>query len=460
MKMTILLLSLLLISASSALAGVYSETRHGDPNLGVERVQGEPRGSCGQCHVEDSDSLPLEHSLWRANDNELCYSCHREETLSGLFPGQGVSQTSTHELDPRFVWPGPVPSMRQGLNEAGKCLNCHDPHGGKDRNGLIPSLLLAREERLCLSCHDGDPSLNNIAADLRKPFSHKVGQYRGRHSSVEDGNPEAYSYMGGNRHVECSDCHNPHALAGDMMAQRAPEASNRNRRVGRVRVNNGGPGSTPVFEYLLPSDTGNLTREYEICFKCHSSWTSQPPGQPDMARLFNPNNASYHPVEDQGKSLNIDPNAFVNGYNAFSTLFCSDCHGSEDGENRGPHGSQYADLLRRPYEANSFPRTTTRDELCFLCHSYEAYADQLGAAFQHQASRFNPPATAEGHAYHVGEKNIPCSACHNSHGSPQNGALIVTDRRPGLVQFSMQGNGGSCTATCHGSKSYNLNYPR
>jgi predicted CXXCH cytochrome family protein len=456
----ILLLILLMAVSTTVFAGVYSQTKHGSPTIGVERIAGTPRGSCGQCHVEGSGKIKQEHGLWRENDNELCYTCHREENLTGIFPGQRVSQASTHEIDPRFIWPGPVPPVRQGLDEAGKCLSCHDPHGEKDRDGLIPSLLLAREENLCLACHDGDPSTRNTASDMRKPFSHAVRQSFGRHSADENGDPDRYSYVGNNRHVECSDCHNAHALYGDSAPPIAPDASNRNGWVGRVAVNNGGAGTIPTYEYLLAADTGSQVREYEICFKCHSSWTRQPPGQPDMARLFNPNNASYHPVEQQGRNLNIDPNAFVGGVSAFSTIYCSDCHGSEDSELRGPHGSQYANILRRPYEANSASRFVARDELCFLCHNFETYADSMGTSFSLQASRFNPPASPQGHAFHVGEMNTPCNACHNSHGSPQYGALIDTDRRPGLIQFNMNVNGGNCTATCHGSRNYSVNYPR
>lgn len=455
-----LLLALFLAVSTTALAGVFSQTKHGSPTIGVERIPGTPRGSCGQCHSQGSGRSNLEHGLWRENDNELCFTCHREGKLTGSFPGQRLSQISTHEIDPRFIWPGPVPPARQGLDEAGKCLSCHNPHGEQDRDGLIPSLLLAREEKLCLACHDGDPSARNIASDVRKPFSHRVRQSVGRHSTDEDGNPERYSYVGGARHVECSDCHNAHALYGDSAPLIAPNASNRNVWVGRVGVNNGGPGTVPSYEYLLAADTGSQVREYEICFKCHSSWTRQPPGQPDMARLFNPNNASYHPVEQQGRNLNIDSNAFVNGVSAFSTIYCSDCHGSEDPQLRGPHGSQYANILRRPYEANSASRFVARDELCFLCHNFDTYADSMGPAFSRQASRFNPPASPKGHAFHVGEKNTPCNACHNSHGSPQYGALITIDRRPGLIQFNMDMNGGNCTSTCHSPRNYSVNYPR
>ena len=455
-----LVLVMMGFGGSWAEAGRFGETRHGNPASGVQRIPDSPRGSCGQCHVEGSGGSKFVKSLWRENDNELCYACHRQENFSGVYPGERIYQSSTHSIDPRALWPGPFPRARMAVADAGKCLNCHDPHGEKDRYGLIPSLLVAREENLCLSCHDGDPSSRDIAREIRKPYAHAVRQNFGRHRADEGADPALYSYVGNNRHVECSDCHNGHALFGDPMPPLAPQASNRNAWVSRLRVINGGPGTVPQYDYLPAVDTSTPVLEYEICFKCHSSWTQQPPGQPDLARLFNPNNASHHPVERQGNNPGIDPNAFVNGLNAFSTIFCSDCHGSEDAELRGPHGSQFPNILRRPYEANSGSRIVGRDELCFACHNFETYADPGAFALSQQASRFNPPASPGGHTFHVTQQNVPCFACHDSHGSPQFGALIVTGRTPGLLTFSMNVGGGSCMPTCHGSRPYSINYPR
>jgi hypothetical protein len=178
-----------------------------------------------------------------------------------------------------------------------------------------------------------------------------------------------------------------------------------------------------------------------------------------MATLFNTNNASYHPVEAQGKSLRIDPFSFVPGtVNAFSTIFCSDCHGSDDVSLRGPHGSPFPNILRRSYDTGSSSRLMTQDELCFLCHKFDSYANPAGRDLGF--SRFNPPSQPNGHAYHVGQKNVPCYSCHDSHGSPLYPALITTRRSPGLTGFSVTPGGGSCSSTCHGPQSYLTNYPR
>jgi predicted CXXCH cytochrome family protein len=450
----------LLCWSGPVLAGVYAETGHGNPAAGVLRDPSLPRGGCGQCHVEGDAPVRYAKELFRENDNELCFACHTNENITGVYPGRLVYETSNHRTDARTVWPGPIPPARREAGAGGKCLNCHGPHGKQDASGLVPSQLLAREEGVCLACHDGDPSARDIAREIRKPYSHPAVQTTGKHRTDEGGDPSRFSYVGGNRHAECADCHNAHASFGDPVPPAAPAASARNARTSRIRVVNGAAGTIPLYEYRPANDTSTPVLEYEICFKCHSSWTNQPPGEQDLALLFNTNNASYHPVEAQGKSPGIPAGAFAGGKNGFSVIHCGDCHGSDDSTLKGPHGSQFPNILRKAYESRSISRITTREELCFLCHNFDTYANPVVVPGQPDLSRFNPPAYANGHTSHVGQRNVPCYACHDSHGSPQFPALISTGRTPGILSFIASGTGGTCTPTCHGTQTYVLNYPR
>ncbi|OGR00389.1 MAG: hypothetical protein A2505_08695 [Deltaproteobacteria bacterium RIFOXYD12_FULL_55_16] len=443
------LLLILLGGLTLAGAGVYSETGHGNPLTGPQREQALARGSCRQCHVSGKARFPKE--LWRENDNDLCYACHAAENLSGGYPGRAAYEVSAHKTDARFIWPGPTPSARREPNAAGKCLNCHNPHGRQDRIGKISGLLSIREESLCLTCHNGSKATKDIAREIRKPYSHR-GMSRINSAGPDD--PARYSYSGGNRHADCSDCHNAHAVVGDAVPPIAPAASRRNALVGRIRVTNNGPGIVPRYEYVSARDNSTPLLEYQLCYKCHSSWTRQPPGQQDIALLLNPANASFHPVEAQGKNANINLLSFAGGLNSFSLVHCSDCHGSDETDIRGPHGSRFPKLLKSAYETQGLGRVSNRDDLCFRCHSFATYADTLSAPAQQAYSRFGK------HVWHVGQQRLSCYACHESHGSPQFGALIVIGRNPGLRNFSMTAAGGSCTSTCHGSKSYVVNYPR
>lgn len=451
------ILQLVMISILAFPCLSWGRGGHANPVTGPSRSADAPRGSCGQCHVNKGDKGGRhDKGLWRENDNELCYSCHREENAAGSYPGQRLYILSGHATDPRTLWPGPVPAGRRG--GAGLCLNCHTPHGRKDRSGEIPTLLVARDEALCLACHSGYPSGKDVGRDNRKPYGHASIKGSGRHEAGEGGDSDRYSYSSGKRHVSCSDCHNAHAACGDSLAPQPPQASNGNLRVGRVHVENAGPGEIPFYQYR-PAGDASAVLEYEICFKCHSSWTRQPPGQPDLARLFSTANASFHPVESRGKNPGISQAAFTGGVSAFSMVLCSDCHGSDDTSARGPHGSQFAGLLRKEYPARSISRPVGREELCFICHAFEPYAGPSAPAAVQQASRFNEPQSRGGHALHAG-RNVPCYACHDSHGSAKYPALIVTGRVPGITSFTSSANGGSCQTTCHGPRSYTVNYLR
>jgi predicted CXXCH cytochrome family protein len=417
---------------------------------------------CASCHTlhAGDEALAREHALTGPNDNTLCDGCHTTPWAGGSYGGTQLYDGSSHGSSPTMLWPGPYPPARTETGAARKCLNCHDPHGWEDKNGKIPFLAIAREEALCLTCHDGAHARSDIRTDVGKPFAHPSATTRGRHSGPGEAAPADFAISPINRrHAECEDCHNPHLARADDFASHAPEASKLLLGVSRVSVLNGAPGIRPGYVFLAASDTATAPfAEYQLCFKCHSSWTTQPSGQTDMAIAFNPANPSHHAVEARGADPGISPAAFATGWNAASVLRCGDCHGSDSGVSRGPHGSLYPTILARPYDASPQPRATTADELCFRCHQYAVYADPNGG--QLPASRFNPPGDAKGHAGHVGASQVPCYACHVTHGSATQRHLIALGRNPGMVSYTETPTGGTCASTCHDPKSYTLNYGR
>jgi predicted CXXCH cytochrome family protein len=449
------------LAAATAWAsgGAYRSTRHGDPDAGVLRLDGEPRGECGHCHDQHASRLgtatggPFPYLLFAANDNALCATCHDPAGRHDVYPGMAPWSASTHAISSIMVWPGPTPPGRPAA-DAGKCVNCHDVHGNRDADGILPSLTAVREEGLCLGCHDGDPA-PDVRGPFRRAFAHPIGT-SGRHDAAEGGDPSRFG--AGNRHVECADCHNPHRGLRDRVPPSPPAASNRMVGVSRVKVTNGPAAANPIYTYAGPAETG-FAAEYEVCFKCHSSWATQPVGQSDLAVLLNPNNPSFHPVEQVGRNRNIASDAFANGWSWDRLVYCSDCHGSDDPSVRGPHGSAYRHLLRRNYETTPLAAMAPTD-LCFDCHAWDTYANRTAATARLAASRFNPPGTPRGHAFHVGEAGYSCFACHLSHGSTQRSALVATGRAPGVAAYSQTPTGGSCTATCHGTETYSVNYAR
>jgi predicted CXXCH cytochrome family protein len=409
--------------------------------------------SCHRLHGSPSDDGTL---VRMADGNALCADCH---TLAD-------TATPAAHLDAASgaLWPGPqYGSDFPAVTDSGKrgfCTNCHQPHGWPDTANPgedFPALLVNAEENLCYACHDGSPAATNVLLQQTKSYRHPSGDFSGRHAAGEGG--DSTSYGTANRHAECGDCHDPHLASADASPPAAPLASQRLAGVGRVAVTNGAAGSTPSYQYLPPSDPAPA-REYELCFKCHSSWTTQPSLQTDLALKFNPNNQSFHPIEEQGKNLNIRPLSFVNGWTPTGTMYCTDCHTSDDPTVRGPHGSQYRYLLKGPFVASGGPRTTASTEACFDCHRFATYGTTQSSDTVLAYSRFNRPNFEEGHSFHVAEKRAPCWACHDSHGSANQPHLIVTGRNPGLNSYTETPSGGSCAPTCHSPRNYTLNYAR
>ena len=439
----------------------YESTRHGDATDGVYRVSNEPEGDCIHCHDEhasrDGSSTPggpYDYLLFRENDRNLCYTnngagpCHASAGANEIYQGSDIYDDSAHATE---------------TSDNGKCLNCHTPHGLEDGSGLIPSLASAREEDLCESCHYGSPA-SDVENDITKSYSHPAHDHSGRHDQSEDGDED--NFGASNRHAECVDCHNPHYAKADGLTPLAPDASDRIKGVSGVSVINGAAGTQPAYTYISPDE--DMDYEYQLCFKCHSSWTTQLGGQPDMAEQFNPNNSSYHPVEAQGNNANIDPDAFVNGWSPTDIMYCTDCHSSDNSPVNGPHGSQYNYILKKDYAASTSSRTMSSDELCFDCHNYDTYANNSTSQAVKGYSRWNTGGGGgggggSGHTRHVdrptGGKDT-CYNCHGSHASIDKPHLIVTGRSPGLVDYTELLDGGTCYPTCHESRTYSVNYSR
>ena len=464
--------------------GVYSLTKHGNTATGVLRVGSEPAGECSHCHIEhasingQSTGGPYSYALFASNNNNLCFAtggagpCHNGQGAYKIYQGQTAYTQAVHGINSNVKWPGPTPPARIESDAAGKCLNCHTPHGYKTAHPnssnpttqeLVPSQTIAWEEVLCETCHDSNgPAAGDIKSDITMPYNHpaNTASYAKRHSAGEGGDSSKYGYLPtNNRHAECEDCHNVHVLKTDLHFPPPPAASGRLAGVSGVRPGSASAGQPRTFTYIASDDSINRT-EYQICYKCHSSWTTQPPGQTDIALEFNPNNPSYHPVEDTGKNTNINVNAFVNLWAATKIMYCYDCHGSDNPVRRGPHGSSYRYILKSSYTAGTNMRTMSSTELCFNCHKYDTYANDNASSTIKGYSRFNPPQWSEGHTFHVQQRQYTCYNCHDSHSSTTKPHLIVTGRSPGLTNYTETSSGGTCYPTCHGSKTYIINYAR
>ncbi|SHI77000.1 doubled CXXCH domain-containing protein [Malonomonas rubra DSM 5091] len=367
---------------------------------------------CTSCHDPHDDP----HGMFLVMSNAgsaLCISCH-DKTGWAL---------GSHATDPAV--------------SVDACLSCHQSHGAPGAKHLLQSSV---EEANCLAnCHNSVGVGIDIQTDSNKFYSHPVNLATGVHDITE--NPLTMS-----KHVECSDCHNPHQVS----SQGAPLASppDVNGRLTGVK------GISSTGAVLTES-----TYEYEICFGCHAEnafYGNQLPTrliQEQNERLrFDSANPSFHPVTAVGKNLNVP--SLRPEYTEASQIYCTDCHGSDSSTRAGgigadgPHGSIYPHILIARYEQDIYPLTysVSNYDLCFRCHDPDALFNPMISTFHN------------GHRLHVQMKGVSCSVCHDPHGVPvtrgatvsANAHLINFDSRfvdPSTAVYDSVT--GSCTVSCH-----------
>lgn len=293
-----------------------------------------------------------------------------------------------------------------------KCISCHGP------TGAIPQGLA-----------DATNQLKDVTKDFAKVYRHPVFDKRGIHSAKEvlpEINPDAP------RHAECADCHSPHFVSVSN-----PYAGLKGKRVGN---------------FIAP-----ITKEYELCYLCHAESANLPLKSTNKRAEFNTENASFHPVEAEGKNLAVV--SLLRPYrekktaaNEVSMLKCGDCHASDDANApRGPHGSKYEGLLVDNYATgDGIEESSHAYAICYRCHKRTSI---MGNESFSQHSR-----------HIAGERNFKgggtsCHTCHSSHGSVENRYLIrfnrdyVSESSTGKLKFVEKGVStfhGECWLTCHG----------
>ena len=242
-------------------------------------------------------------------------------------------------------------------------------------------------------------------------------------------------------HVECVDCHNPHAAY--------PAAG----------VLPGGLTGVRGID-ITGGDLSTISHEYELCFRCHADTakgparvTRQTPNLNTRQEFQNINGVnSYHPVISVGR--NADVPSLKSPWTIASLIGCTDCHNSDSspaaggfGAN-GPHGSAYVPILERAMNLTDTQSTTATAALCFKCHNFNWSngSDPFGGSGDSM------------HQKHVISSDVraSCTACHDPHGSPQPHLINfdTTVVRPvngvGPSYTSTGSRHGTCTLLCHG----------
>ncbi len=384
---------------------------------------------CTSCH--DPHHNTFGKFLVMSNEfGALCTACH---VMNGWASGSHRSSSAVVSGAASGDWP--YATVAQNA-----CRSCHRPHTAGGHHRL---LIHQNEEDNCLSCHDGLVAQTNILAQLDRFSAHDPRSYVGLHDPVEvtTGSPP---------HVECVDCHNPHAASPQDVV---PGYIAIGATLAEV------PGVT-----IGGTDVATANYEYEVCFRCHGDSPVPVPRRvrrqadvPNLRLSFSTGNPSYHPVVQSSPSP--DTVSLVPGYTRGSLIRCTDCHNNDAGPAaggsgpNGPHGSNNSFLLERNYTVqDGTPESASAYALCYKCHERTSIlSDQ----------------SFEEHRKHIEGEDTPCAICHDPHGVSTTLGLgldrthlinfdvrvVLPNPDNGLRIFEDLGtHAGSCTLICHGEK--------
>ncbi len=412
-------------SVSKGGTEVWDMTRASDPDNTKLAAPTSPTDFCLRCH----DGTPPASAT---NATTIVpYTVAFSDQTAPFFPGWNKSATG---LD--WASSGHKNSLVPRMTP--ECSSCHDPHASQNARltaltayyvGASPpgahisqrrnNTSAYAEEALCYACHTSSRTPNctggachttaidaiNVQTAFGLTYRHPV-ERSGRHSDTETASQLGAS----NRHAECVDCHDPHALRRGRHTTGSSLAGEAIRGATGVK-----PTAWPANWTAVPA--GNWTTErldgqstdYEayLCFKCHSSYSGQPftatrsnnatYTSTDQALEFNPSNFSYHNVLGQSVGMKssftfVDSGGtqrtvtwevptvsfFVSGssWTTNSMMTCTECHTNSTASAKGPHGSSVQWLLDPAYPtdwktaflqntANGMSSTTI---ICAKCH--------------------------------------------------------------------------------------------
>ena len=320
------------------------------------------------------------------------------------------------------------------------CLNCHDTHTvtgarmllreGTDSMTTPKTGGNAAQEETCYQCHTIDGGLDNILVSnsqvpdietqFNLPFSKPITNTdqsvsSEQHSITDKDFMESASNLGSNRHAECTDCHNPHRIIKNRKFNddpTIPDAKAHHDHASTTAVHSniisgalagtwgvepssyGSAefGSNPIgfivkkgYAGTGASDDVNspyVTREYQICLKCHSNYaygTNPPTSGPSIGK----NNVTQY--TNQAMEFQAPEGLMPAGHQGEAVF-----------------GTQGAAANHRSWHPVMKPTKRTLD-VRRIRSNFDPLLREI----------FNPPWQDDG-VTRIGEQTMYCSDCHGS----------------------------------------------
>ena len=468
-------------------SGIWAYSAHANP-----QVADETYSTAAASQREFPASLPV----WRA----ACLNCHDTHTVQG-------ARRLTREGTDSLLTPkqGGSPALEQ------TCYQCHTTPA---RSALVnatqvPNIetefLRARRMPITTVEQGGASEVHDIGGNFNDTGFVDCTSATNRCGSdfIEPRNVLAA------RHAECTDCHNPHRVIRNRLfnanpAIPDPAGTHRHDEVAGYTHTNiasgvlrGTWGVQPIYgsasfqemptSFLVKrGDPGasldsslaapHVTREYQICLKCHSNYGyadnnvypngtrpllgnlgGTPSGTNNLTRYTNQAKEFQAPIGHQGQRSTIDSGAgsnfFANNHRSWhpvmdatgrtlavrnislgtpwrspwsnavgtQTMYCSDCHGGNTTSTISviPNGGENGEPWGPHGSDNDFilkgAWNSNSSALCFKCHDREVYSPTGDTRKADRNTGFCCRGGDQLHWYHwdkTGRAVLKCNWCH------------------------------------------------
>lgn len=456
------------------------------PDMGYTQPDGSvAKPAIPIANFAQSGGISNQISLYNASAHNYNAVSTYSGTLTTAF-GANCSKCHNDTMNPKSSYNSQNSTNKFGLHDS-SLRNIEGQLG----NGIIANALYGGlEENFCFRCHSNVAPLSSNSPTYGAPTSQKYDWYNGVLMSVNSTaiydafynatGPQPYGHGASNsaltgihnavetqaginarKHVECEDCHNPHS-AGKLKHAKGTNIINAGSVLNGVTgaIANFASGNWNTNSTFA---LGKATKEYEICFKCHSnantnyaSWDGRTGAVnatdwTDVALEFSPNNRSGHPVviNANGRPNSLAPKALTASWmvapwtNVGSQkMYCSDCHDTNSTYSRGPHGSSVKWMLAGANKAWPYPKVSNNASMALT--GFWMY--------NNRASLLNTPdglfcrnchtLGSSAHTASTGHQTTPCLSCHIRvpHGGKVS-RLIRTLNAP--ARYQPNGAGGT-----------------
>jgi len=376
----ILKITLILFFSSSALAGSYLNSAHGNTTYGVKRnvtqLSGYARGNCAHCHEqhasidgvepEPSSGSPSEWLLFRniyVNQfNGFCYRCHRDNSLQYNMPDQ-YCYTYRWGGYTSLTCPDSIKDAFKFINEDGTTnSNCGSTTGSSHQLTDIKNFIKnkwgfgSKGINPCSGCHNphkaqrayypvnqkgtspiSRPSTHNTGWDIwgdditerMNKYTYQAPYYYNSTTTYEPNGDTTYDGSNMPDYVTfCSDCHNPSYDGQISSSQKYNFTNNWQGVIYNPDWENTSPhgkvdGSKPDSMKRKPPYTAN--KNYVLsCTDCH-----EPHGSPNgmlIRKEVNGSTVDFTDWDDRNAWLSLCQRCHNIGSNHQSGNPCYQCH--------------------------------------------------------------------------------------------------------------------------------------